>query len=340
MFNSSKSYTSLKVNAGDSLDTPAQKKRRKIRVVAVIVFLSAVALTMAAFAIRFLWHKLYITNERLVFRQIIFKDTRHYSAIPTDGHADILNLLAQEGIQAGKTNLLQIDLNTVQAILKQQPLLTNIKITKILPDTLQIEAREHSPEAILCLRTQQGGRRRLPIALCPFDPNSKSPQPIIVLPQELKLYSERENAYKSWNYAVHPQPFNNKVSDSVLPLLFDFNFVNAAITPGTVITDKNLAAAIKIIHACGITSTNRHFNIQHRQYIAPNTLRLTVTPMNPRSKIQSLAAIDMDCNRISDDLFTKLYQFLDMAESNASTTSIRYLNATGNSFYSSPNPAK
>ena len=340
MFNSSKSYTSLKVNAGDSLETPAQKKRRKIRVVAVVVFLAAVILTMAAFAARFVWHKLYITNERLVFRQIIFKDTRHYSAIPTDGHADILNLLAQEGIQAGKTNLLQIDLNTVQEILRQQPLLTNIKITKILPDTLQIDAREHFPEAILCIMTPQGGRRRLPIALCPSDPNSKSPQPVIVLPQEIKLYSERENSYKPWNYAIHPQPFNSKVSDSILPLLFDFNFVNASVTPGTIIIDKNLSAAIKIIHACGVTSSNRHFNILHLKFIAPNTLRLTVTPMKSSSKIQSLAAIDLDCNRISDDLFKKLFLFLDMAESNATTTAIRYLNATGNSFYSSPNPAK
>ena len=340
MFNSNKAYTTLKVNAGDSLETPAQKKRRRIRVTAIIVFLSAVVLTMVAFAVRFIWHKLYITNDRLLFKHIRFADTRHYSALPLNGHADLQTILAKEGIQTGKTNLLQIDLDTVQTILKQQPLLTNIKISKILPDTLHIEAREHLPEAILCVRTPQGGKRRLPIAVCPSDSNAQSSYPIIVLPQEINLYSERDNSYKSWNYAFHPRPFDSSVTDTILPLLFDFNFVNASITPGTIITDKNLTAALKIIHSFGITSTNRHFSIQQLKYIAPNTIRLTVMPLNTGSKIQSLATIDLDCNRISDDLFKKLSQFLDHAESNAATPAIRYLNATGDSIYSSPNAPK
>ena len=340
MFNSNKSYTSLKVNVGDSLEMPAQKKRRKIRFTVIVVFLAAVVLTMAAFAVRFIWHKLYITNDRLLFKHIRFEDTRHYSALPSNGHADLQNILAKEGIQTGKTNLLQIDLDTVQAILRQQPLLTNIKISKILPDTLQIEAREHLPEAILCFRTPQGNRRRLPIAVCPSDQNSQSPCPVVVLPQEINLFSERDNSYKSWNYTSHPRPFDSSVVDTVLPLLFDFNCVSTSVTPGTVITDKNLAAAVRIIHAVGITSTNRHFNIQHLQYIAPNTIRLTVTPMNTGSKIQSLATIDLDCNRLSDDIFKKLGQFLDMADSSSTTPSIRYLNATGESIFSSPNAPK
>ena len=330
MFKSFSKYTSLKVNAGNSLETPAQKKRRKICVAAVICFFAAVVLTLMAFAMRFLWRKLYIENERLVFKHIRFTDTRHYSATPTDGHADLLHILEQGGIQAGKTNLLDIDLDTVQAILKQQSLLTNIKITKVLPDTLQIEAREHKPEATLVIRNP----RQLPIAVCSSDQNSQTPFSIIVLPQKIDLYSERDNSYKPWNYTRYPQPFDTTKED--LPQLLNFNFVNTSITPGTVLNDKRLSAAIKIIRSVGITSTNRHFKLDRLEFIAPNTLRLRVIPQKQGSKIKEWAAIDMDCDRISDDLFTKLSLSIDQAESRPETTSIGYINATGKSFNISP----
>ncbi|MBP5641332.1 MAG: FtsQ-type POTRA domain-containing protein [Victivallales bacterium] len=339
MFNR-KAFTTLKVTAGEGMETPADIKRRKIRMAAIFIFLLAVVLTGIAFLLRIIWQKLYVTNDRLLFKYIRFTDTRHYSAFPSNGHADFLTILAQEGIQAGKTNLLQIDLDTVQDILKRQPLLTNIKVTKILPDTLQIDAVEHVPEAILCIKTPQGGRRRFPIAIYPQQKDIPAPTPVIVLPQELNLFCERDNTYKPWNYTHHPIPFDTRITNTTLPLLFEFNFLNPALTPGTVIADKHIASALKIIHHSGLTSLNHHFSIQNLQFVPPSTIRLTVMPLKAGGKIQTLASFDLDSNNITEELFIRLSKYLDIAESTPATTAIRYLNATGNTIYSSPNAPK
>lgn len=342
-------HTHLNTNLGDSTDLSPNslsqhgslqdKKRKRLCLRLVTAFICVALLVAIAFSARLLWGLLVTDNPRLLLKNIQFKDTHFYSASVTDGHVSIATVLSEAGIEINKSHLLQIDLDQVQNLLKKHPLLGNIRIAKIMPDTLSIDAIEYTPEALLVVQDPRSGTHRFPITVQQNETTVAVPQlPVLLLPNKLELYQESTHSTIPWNYALYPEPFNKHILNNTLPCLFNFKHLGGELKPGSVIHDKLLTAAIKLIRLTGITSANKYFIIQQItcQDSEP-VLRMLVSPQPTSRKIRPQAQFDFLADNISEQHIDDIFAFLAAIEANPESKNIMYLNATSG-IYACPTP--
>lgn len=319
----------------------AAAKARRMRLALLLGALLLVALVLVAFLVTWLWRILYVENKSLTLRHIDFRQTAHYSTATKHGFISIATILSEMGINLNQTNLLTIDLEQTKKIFQDKhPLLGDICISKILPDTLKIEANEHLPLALLAIQIGNSPvPQRFPIA--PMRPSvtpprtDYAPDPVIILPRTINLYNEKERASLPWSYALYPHSFQKSPINSI-PSLFGFNITEPNIAPGSIIRNKQLNTALELIRLTSITSSNTFFSIDEITLVDQNILKLSITPTPSCRKLQPFCRIDLDIDNAGQHQVQKLLTFIKAVESEPGSKKVLYINATTKNLYASP----
>lgn len=331
--------STLNAKAGSANGSGSKLKSRIVKICIALVVLVIAALLLIQ-GVRKIWTALYVENKRLTLKNIDFDDTGYYSATTKDGHLSLATILSEAGIELNHTNLLKLNLEDVQAVLEKHPLLTQVKVAKILPDTLKIQAVTRKPIAMLVAKNAQGQIQQFPLAVRATPDDPLNPVQAVLLPDTLPLYNERQHTTVEWKYAVYPAPFNKKIVNETLPFLFDFNLTTGSPEVGLVEQDKYLATALNLVTLTDAINYNRLYSTQQITFMPPDTLRVHVIPARFCKKIAQFAQIDFACSTLDEKTLLKLDQFLNALEQDDNTQTIMYINATGNNFYSSKYPPK
>ncbi len=329
----------------DDADAKAQRRQRtrhRLRLLAICAGAIAIAIALLILLASWAWRALFVQNDRLLLKHIDFTDTPHYATAPRHGRISVATILSEAGIDVNRTNLLTIDLERLQQLFRtQHPLLGHIRISKVMPDTLRIEASEHSPAAMLVVHpSRNAAPLRFPIAVAEhtLDPTDArgTPAPVILLPSTISLFDERTHASVPWNYALYPDSFERRTINTALPQLFGFNALGVDLVPGAVVRSRQLNAALKLIRLTGVTSSNAFFAIDQITLIPPATLRVLVSPFRQCRRLMPLCQLDFSADNLSEERVARVLTFIAAAEGDPASRPIRYLNATGDSLFASP----
>lgn len=319
-------FGSTSENTKKSSQRPGKTSKILLLTVFAFIALAIIAAGMAYFGMK-VWKVLYVENDHLLLRHLVFPETAHYSAEPTHGRKSIATILSEGNIETDKTNLLKINLEDIRKLLNTQPLLGDFTIEKILPDTLRITAHELTPVARLIYTNQRTGSTIMPIALRKNDLQAEEDYQFVVLPSKLDLYNERTGTQEQWDYVLYPHPFDKQTVNNELPDLYNFSGFSGELTEGSVIKDKKLAAAVRLLNLTGPASQNMFFTVSRIDLLANNVLRAKVKPTANSTKVLRHAVFDFDCTLINSDVIQKVLAYLATLEKNPSSPAVQYLNA-------------
>lgn len=121
--------------------------RIAVRVV-ISLTLFAIAITGLVFTGKAAYRHFYVENPHFTLLHVNTAPTVNYS------RDRILTILSEMGVDIGHCNLLAIDIGKLRQRLLAEPLIHNAEVRRIIPDTLDIQFSECTPEATLrCIPT-------------------------------------------------------------------------------------------------------------------------------------------------------------------------------------------
>lgn len=121
--------------------------RIAVRVV-ISLTLFAIAITGLVFAGKAVRRHFYVDNPHFTLLHVTTAPTANYS------RDRVLTILSEMGVDIGHCNLLAIDIGKVRKRLLAEPLVHSAEVRRVIPDTLNIQFSECTPEATLrCIPT-------------------------------------------------------------------------------------------------------------------------------------------------------------------------------------------
>ena len=232
-----------------SVTIPNDKGKGRAVIGLLIIF--AVLIAALAYSMRICWKKFYIENPELNVQEIIVTETQNYSGPKVDGKVSIYTILSELGVETDlNNNIIDLDIRQIRERLEQEPILKNVEVRKIMPQTLSISFEERTPQAVVYC-----GRKT-----CYVD------QDCVILPL-------RHNDDTQMKYDTTGLPIITAVQNP------------DALMPGQHVTDKFIIAALDLLRKIQTHPGNKYLKIKQIQISSQDDLLITTVNPLPASNV-------------------------------------------------------
>ena len=138
-----------KTKASSQGTTDSRPVKRTVRNIVKITFLLLI-LAVVAYSANFCWRSLYLENPDLIIQNIKVTETENYAGPKVEGKISVDTILSEIGVEAGfNNNIIDLDIRKIRERLEEEPLLKNIEVRKIMPQTIAISFEERVPTAVI-----------------------------------------------------------------------------------------------------------------------------------------------------------------------------------------------
>ena len=243
-------HTTSKTSQSKKGVTISNDKGRGRAIVGLLIMLVAL-LAVVIYAMRICWRKFYIENPELNVQQIIVTETQNYSGPKVAGKISVYTILSELGVETNlNNNIIELDIRQIRERLEQEPILKNIEVRKIMPNTLSIKFEERVPQALVFC-----GRNT-----CYID------QDAVILPLR------------------HNDDSQLKYDTSGLPIITAVQNPDALMS-GQHVTDKYINASLDLLRKIQTHPGNNYLKIKQIQISVQDDLLITTVASHPASNV-------------------------------------------------------